>query len=685
MLVDSSEVLAQFQRAHSAHVAGDLDTAVSIYESILAAHDDHAPSLHGLGNIMLRRGMVDRADDLIRAALRSDPLGVGYNVSLGNVRAARGQTNEARQSYLAELKVRPDFAVAHHQLGSLALDSGQLDAAIGHFQNALKFSPQFAVAANNLGRALNNARRHDDAAEAFRHALRIDPGFAQAYSNLGHVCRLSGALPDAQKHFTQALELDPTLGGAQRGLAQIALAQDQSADAVTHLQAAIRLDPGDKRAMALLGATYFAQGMSDQANVTYAKAIDLAPDDPDLMTDAAAVCRVVGDDDQALLNYKSALKLRSTHQDALSGLALLMADQGDVKAAAARLAPSVNSGRAGPELLGTYAGILGRLGRRREGIALLEKALQQSQPPAVAMRLHYALAALLDGEGSYDLAFFHCRRANDERQSTFDPTAFEQHIDGIISAFGRTSATLPDSDWHEPTAVFVVGLPRSGVGIASRLLNAHPAIANVGASAQVEASILALWQQAGGQWPQSLAGLTAQDSTRAAFQSLTDRLPVQCDQAFFLDATWRNYLYLGVIARLFPGVRIVECVRDARDVARSCFFADFATSKGLPFSYDLGHIAAYVNNYRRLMAHWRATLNVSIHSLSYERLVLDAKTECRALADFLGVPFMAEQFGLNPANDPSGWRLDAKALRRYRHYRTHLEPFVDALDAPPDA
>ena len=685
MLVDSSEITEQFRRAHSAHSSGDLDTAASIYERILSRNKDHAPSLHGLGNVMLRRGMLNRASELIGAALKSDPQGIGYKVSWGNVLAAQGQWDKAREAYRAELQVRPDFAAAHHQLGLLALDSGQPDAAITNFQDALKFSPQLAVAANNLGRALKTARRHDEAAQAFRHALRIDSNFAQAHSNLGHIYRLTDALAKARKSFMCALELDAQLGSAQRGLAQICLEEGNTADAITHLHAAIKLDSGDKRAMSLLAAAYFSQGMFDQANKTYTKAVDLAPDDPDLRTDAAAVSRIVGDDQQAAEHYKVALGQRSTHQDALSGLALLMADGGDVKAAASRLAPSVNSGRAGPELLSTYAEILGRLGRRREGIALLEKALQQSQPAPVAVRLHYALAALLDGEGSYDLAFFHCRRANDEHDSTFDVGAFDNRINSIISAFGKNSVVVPDSEWHEPKPIFIVGLLRSGVGIASRLLSTHPAIENIGGSAQVEASILSLWKEAGASWPQSLAGVTVQDSTRAAYQCLTGRLPVHSDKAFFLDATWRNYLYVGAIVRLFPNARIIECVRDARDIARSCFFADFTTREGSPFSYDLAHIAAYVNGYRRLMAHWRATIDAPIYRLSYERLVLESEIECRSLANFLDVPYVAEQFGLNLPDECSGLRLDAKAQRRYRHYRAHLEPFVDALDSPPDA
>lgn len=685
MLVDSNAMDAEFQRGHAAHMTGDLETAAAAYESVLATDPRHAPALHALGNIMLRRGKIDRAETLIREALTVDAIGTGYSNSLGNVMVARGLYAEAEAAYRAELKVRPDFAVGHNQLGTLTLSLGRLDEAIASFQNALKFAPQFSVAANNLGRALNNARRHAEAAEAFRHALRIDDQYAEAHANLGHVLRVTSDADLARRHFNSALRLDKNLGLAHRGLAQLSLAANDVPAAVASLRDAVRVDPADATAYALLGALYFSEGMFEHANDAYDKAIDLRSNDADLLTDAAAVSRVVGHEDVALDRYKQALALRSTHQEALSGFAMLMADRGDAKSAAARLAASVNSDRAGPELLSTYAAILGRLGRRREGIAMLEKALQKSQPPAVSTRLHYALAALLDGEGSYDLAFFHCRRANDERRSTFDPAAFTGAIDDIIAAFKPDKLVVPPSEWLTPKAVFVVGLPRSGVGVVSRLMQRHPQIEALGTSAKTETSIQSLWRDTDTTWPHAPAGLTVQDSTRVAHQCVTGRLPSPSDSTYFLESTWRNYLYLGVIARLFPGVRVIECTRDARDVARSCYFADFATSKGLPFSYELGHIAVYVNQYRRLMHHWRQMPALNIYRLSYEKLVLDTSAECRRLSEFLELDYTAEAFGLDvDSGAPDGWHLDAKSLRRHRHYRTHLEAFVDALDAPPD-
>ena len=43
-----------------------------------------------------------------------------------------------------------------------------------------------------------------------------------------------------------------------------------------------------------------------------------------------------------------------------------------------------------------------------------------------------------------------------------------------------------------------------------------------------------------------------------------------------VDKTNSNYLYLGLIALMFPHAKIVSVIRDYRDVALSLYFSDFA-------------------------------------------------------------------------------------------------------------
>ena len=63
-----------------------------------------------------------------------------------------------------------------------------------------------------------------------------------------------------------------------------------------------------------------------------------------------------------------------------------------------------------------------------------------------------------------------------------------------------------------------------------------------------------------------------------------------------------NYMYLGLLAALFPQAAFIHCRRDLRDVAVSCWMTDF---RSIRWANDPEHIASRFQQYRRLMEHWR--------------------------------------------------------------------------------
>ena len=73
-----------------------------------------------------------------------------------------------------------------------------------------------------------------------------------------------------------------------------------------------------------------------------------------------------------------------------------------------------------------------------------------------------------------------------------------------------------------------------------------------------------------------------------------------------------NYLYLGLLATLFPRAMFIHCRRDLRDVAVSCWMTDFRTIR---WANDPAHIAHRFSEYRRLMDHWRTVQPVPVHEV----------------------------------------------------------------------
>ena len=79
-----------------------------------------------------------------------------------------------------------------------------------------------------------------------------------------------------------------------------------------------------------------------------------------------------------------------------------------------------------------------------------------------------------------------------------------------------------------------------------------------------------------------------------------------------------NFLYLGLIAMLFPKAHVIHCRRNPLDICLSCYRSDFG---GVRWAWTLDDIGHYFVQYHRLMAHWKENLPLHIHDVKYEDLI----------------------------------------------------------------
>jgi hypothetical protein len=95
-----------------------------------------------------------------------------------------------------------------------------------------------------------------------------------------------------------------------------------------------------------------------------------------------------------------------------------------------------------------------------------------------------------------------------------------------------------------------------------------------------------------------------------------------------------NYMFVGLLATMFPRAVFIHCRRDLRDVAVSCWLTDF---RSIRWANDPEHIATRSRSYDRLMNHWRAVLPVPVHEVNYEETVADSEPAARRLVAACGL------------------------------------------------
>jgi hypothetical protein len=209
--------------------------------------------------------------------------------------------------------------------------------------------------------------------------------------------------------------------------------------------------------------------------------------------------------------------------------------------------------------------------------------------------------------------------------------------------------------------VFIVGMPRSGTSLAEQILASHREVFGAGE--------LTFWTE-----PQAV-------SSGAAY--LAQLPPASIEAARVVDKMPYNFLHLGTIHAALPEAKIIHVHRDPIDTCLSIYFQDFADTQS--YARDLGDLAHYYGQYRRIMHHWMTMLPPgAILDLRYEDLVADQERWSRIMVAFIGLEWdpacLDFERTVRTVMTASAWqvrqKMHGRSVGRSRHYEKFLGPLL---------
>jgi tetratricopeptide (TPR) repeat protein len=315
----------------------------------------------------------------------------------------------------------------------------------------------------------------------------------------------------------------------------------------------------------------------------------------------------------------------------------------------------------------------------------LREALSLATSPRDRASLGFALGRLLDAQGGYREAFAAYTAANDSSRASagdrivpYDRAQQEQLVELMISS-GTPQACASNIDLA-PRPIFIVGMFRSGSTLTEQLL---AGIAGVAAGGELNF----LPQTIASELP-SFDALTAVSSARLdsiAARYRAELLRVSGGAAFVTDKRPDNFLYIGLIKRLFPDARIVHTTRNALDNCLSIFFLHL--EQQMSYALNLKDTGHFYRQYHRLMAHWHRQFARDVFDFNYDALVNDPETQFKALCEFLELPWPGRvpQVSARSAaiKTASQWQVREPLYRhssgRSRHYLEELQELRSEL------
>ena len=306
----------------------------------------------------------------------------------------------------------------------------------------------------------------------------------------------------------------------------------------------------------------------------------------------------------------------------------------------------------------------------------------------------FALALACDKRKEYVDAAEFLREANssNRKKIKYNPQDFtkrcSQHIRFFQSAEGPERATRLDST--SPKPIFIVGMPRSGTTLTETIIGTHSTVSACGELP----GIPKISRFINKNFPKLKPYPECIDALRSGMlggmaKSYIKQLPEEGQNAVYTaDKLPHNFVNVGLIHRIFPEAPIIHVMRDPRDNGLSNFQQNFgAKYGGMGFAFDLEHLANEINNYWRLMKHWRK-IGIPMIEFWYEDLVNEQEVISKALINYCGLQWEEQVLEFHKlerrVKTASVGQVRNKmyksSAQKWRNYEELLQPMIDALD-----
>lgn len=261
---------------------GDADGAIGAYQAALGI-DAADPYVHyNLGKLLYTRGVLARAGELLREAVRLQPDFAEARTVLAGVLQVQGQPGAAAAEFAAALKLRPDDFGTLYRYAELLRRLDRLDEAQTALSRAVAIRPDNADANYALATVLMARGQTQQAEPHLRAALAQSPELLEARAALFHVLDARGELAGAAAELEAVLRQRPDWADALYDYGCILKKLMRLGEAEAALRRAVALEPGHARAYRMLGGVLLGRCRMDEALALYRTARECCPDDLEL-------------------------------------------------------------------------------------------------------------------------------------------------------------------------------------------------------------------------------------------------------------------------------------------------------------------------------------------------------------------------------------------------------------------
>ena len=539
-------------------------------------------------------------------------------------------------------------------------------------------------------------QNYDKAIKIYSQIIEVNSNCDEAYLYRGELYGKIGQIDNALTDVLMAINIDPDYYEAYLSLAALYESQDNFDNAIKTCQKAIELKKDNRTAvikciqlLEVSADKYLSIHQPDKAVENYKKATEYAPGNLNLLYKYAFSLMRIGNFEKAHKCIDEVLQRDSNHVPTRSLLVAVYEKTGQTDKGWQEINALFNTYPGNAYIAITY----GKYGLRAEQqlitIPKLQHVLRQSGLKADdELSLHMLLGKLYDSIYDYKNAFTHFSQANNLKYNNYDVSTFETQVSNIISFYSKEKySALPDSTNDSSDCIFILGMPRSGTSLIEQIVSSHSKVHGGGELQYVPQMMHTIQTSRPGiEFPQVLSEINKAELDSYANDLLSSLKALSPETQKITDKLPHNFLFIGLIHKLLPNAKIINCVRDPIDNCLSCYFQHFGGYH--PYAYNLSNLGKYYLQYQRLMSHWETTLEIPILNMRYEDVVNDTGTQVKNILSYLDLDWedgcLEYYKNKRTVNTASYTQVERKiykgAINRWKNYEPFISELIRALE-----
>lgn len=236
--------------------------------------------------------------------------------------------------------------------------------------------------------------------------------------------------------------------------------------------------------------------------------------------------------------------------------------------------------------------------------------------------------------------------------------------------------------------IFVVGMPRTGTTLVSRILGNHHNVASCGELNELNLATKAKADYFNPEFMNlALARRLSIVDTDGLGTTYLAKIKWRIEgKSWFIDKHQSNYFFVGLIHKHLPGAKVIHVTRSAID---SCFsnLKELFSPNTYTYSYDMKDVSHYYKNYASFMSLAGSELD-NILTVKYEDIVSNPRAQSERMLRFCGLTDIegVEDIEKNfiPVATASSVQvregIHDRNIDGWRRYERQLAPLVDELD-----